>query len=146
MKITRQYLNRVGVQVRKNIVLLSSGWLAIAATLDPTQTDKSTMKAGRGTVGRGSNLGCSLPAVGRTARRQVLYAVLVERDDILRSREFVSRAALANDGRAGSVEWDAAVRAHHRLSVRDDPGGLAARQQNGSPAPLIPVQPRMRVE
>src|SRR5207245_9824053 len=38
----------------------------------------------------------------------------------------------------GGTKRHVVVRADHRLSVRDDPGGLAAWKQNTSQAPLMP--------
>src|SRR5215469_1714785 len=57
------------------------------------------------------------------------YAVLVERDDDLWPRQYISRSSMAVDGCAGSVGRYAAVRTDHCLYVRNDPAGLAARQR-----------------
>ena len=43
---------------------------------------------------------------------------------------------MATDGCAGGIEWDASVRADHRLSVRHDSEGLAAGQQRTAPGGL----------
>jgi hypothetical protein len=77
-----------------------------------------------------------LPLSRRRARCQVGDALFIERDDHLRPRECLARGALADDGCFGGAQRHVAVRADHRLSIRNDPGGLAARPQEGSSRPL----------
>src|SRR5262249_17506323 len=69
-------------------------------------------------------------------RQQVGDALFAQRYDDLRPRKPVSRTALADDGRLGGAQRNVVIRADDGLSVRDDPGGLAARPRRAAAALL----------
>jgi hypothetical protein len=77
-----------------------------------------------------------LPASRRFTRHQVFDSLFAQRIDKLRPREPLSGRTMATDGCTGGIEWDASVRADHRLSVRHDSEGLAAGQQRMAPGGL----------
>lgn len=93
---------------------------------------------------RERGVGRRLPRPRRCARCQIGDALFIERNDHIRPREFVARAALAIDGRPGGAQRNVAVRADDRLPVRDDPGGPAAGSEGGPSRPLTIKAQRRR--
>src|SRR5262249_8465576 len=73
------------------------------------------------------HLGDGLLESRRRARRANGAAVLVERNDRVRSHRHLPRTTLAADGRTGSPGWPAAVRTDDRFSLWTSAAGVAAR-------------------
>ena len=94
---------------------------------------------------RGRHLGGGLSGARSASGQQVGAALLAKRNDDLRSFGNLPCRALAPDGCSGSVKRAHPLWTDHRLYVRHDPAGLAARETRVERAAVAMVEAPKRV-